>query len=109
MQYWNVFKLYIINMVHRRLETYLHMMAAGKNGGGMVIARTGARRVQTIIPNQREWLSVLACVNAAGKAIPSFYIFRGRRFRQNYIQLCEPGATMAMQQRAWMTTSLFSA
>lgn len=84
-------------------------MAAGKNGGGMVIARTGARRVQTIVPNQREWLSVLACINAAGKAIPSFYIFRGRRFRQNYIQLCEPGATMAMQQRAWMTTYLFSA
>lgn len=75
----------------------------------MVIAKTGACRVQSIVPNQREWLSVLVCVNAAGKAIPSFYIFRGKRFGQNYIQHCEDGATMAMQPRAWMTTYLFSA
>jgi hypothetical protein len=51
---------------------------AGKNGGGIVIARTGAR------------------INATGSAIPSFYIFRGKRFGQNYIQRCEPHATMAM-------------
>ena len=75
----------------------------------MVIAKTGARRVHTIVPNQREWLSVLVCVNAAGKAIPSFYIFRGKRFGHNYIEHCEDGATMAMQPRAWMTTYLFSA
>lgn len=74
-----------------------------------MIARTGAKQVHSIVPNQREWLSVLVCMNAAGFAIPSFYIFRGRRFRQNYIQRCEAGATMAMQPRAWMTSYLFSA
>jgi hypothetical protein len=82
---------------------------AGKNGGAIVIARKGARRVHSIVPNQREWLSVLVCINAEGTSIPSFYIFRGRRFRQNYIEKCEAGATMAMQQRAWMTSYLFSA
>ena len=82
---------------------------AGKSGGGMVIARTGAKRVQSIVPNQREWLSVLVCLNVASTAIPSFYIFRGKRFRQNYIQHYETGATMAMQPRAWMTSYLFSA
>ena len=75
----------------------------------MVIAKTGAKRVQSIVPNQREWLSVLVCINAASQSIPSFYIFRGRRFRQNYIIDCEQGATMAMQLRAWMTSYLFSA
>ena len=40
---------------------------------------------------------------------PSFYIFKGKRFRKNYIQHCEAGATMAMQPRAWMTLYLFSA
>jgi hypothetical protein len=75
----------------------------------MVIAKIGAKRVHSIIPNQREWLSVLVCINAAGKAIPSFYIFWGQRFRQNYIQHSEAGATMAMQLRAWMTAYLFSA
>ena len=82
---------------------------AGRNGSAIVIARRGARRVHSIVPNQREWLSVLVCINAAGTSIPSFYIFRGRRFRQNYIEKCEAGATMAMQQRAWMTSYLFSA
>jgi hypothetical protein len=82
---------------------------AGRNGGAVVIARRGARRVHSIVPNQREWLSVLVCINAAGSSIPSFYIFRGKRFRQNCIEKCEAGTTMAMQQRAWMTSYLFSA
>jgi hypothetical protein len=82
---------------------------AGKNGGGIVIARTGACRVHSIVPDQREWLSVLVCINAAGFSIPSFYIFRGKRFGQNYIQYCEAGATMSMQPRAWMTSYLFGA
>ena len=81
---------------------------AGKNGGAIVIARKAAQRVHSIVPNQREWLSVLVCINAAGTSIPSFYIFHGRRFRQNYIEKCEAGATMAMQQRAWMTSYLVS-
>jgi hypothetical protein len=82
---------------------------ARKNGGGLVIAKTGAQRVHSIVPNQREWLFVLVCVNVAGATIPSFYIFRGKRFGQNYIQRCKPGATMAMQPRAWMTSYLFGA
>jgi hypothetical protein len=81
---------------------------AGKNYGGVVIAPVGARRVQSIVPDQREWLSVLVCINAAGSIIPSFYIFRGKCFRQNYIQSCEPRATMAMQPWAWMISYLFS-
>jgi hypothetical protein len=82
---------------------------AGRDGGGMVIAKRGSRAVHTIIPDQREWLSCLVCINAAGSSIPSFYIFRGKRFRRNYIEHCEAGATMAMQGRAWMTAYLFSA
>ena len=82
---------------------------AGRNGGGIVIARKGSRRVQSLVPDQREWLSILVCINAARLAIPSFYVFKGIRFRPNYIERCEPGATMAMQPRVWMTTYLFSA
>ena len=87
-------------------ETGAH---AGKNGGGVIIARTGARQVHSIVPDQREWLSVLVCINATGSSISSFYIFKGKRFGANYIQRCESGATMAMQPRAWMTSYLFSA
>jgi hypothetical protein len=72
---------------------------ARKNRGGVVIARTGAHRVHSIVPDQRNWLSVLVCINVAGLSIPSFYIFRGKRFGQNYIQRYELGTTMAMQPR----------
>jgi hypothetical protein len=82
---------------------------AGREGGGIVIAKKGSRAVHSIIPDQREWLSCLVCINAAGSSIPSFYTFRGKRFRRNYIEHCEAGATMAMQGKAWMTAYLFSA
>jgi hypothetical protein len=82
---------------------------AGRNGGGtLVFAKKGSKLVHSIIPDQREWLSVLACVNAAGGNIPHFYIFRGKRMRRNYIAQCEPSATMAMQTKAWMTGFLFA-
>jgi hypothetical protein len=81
---------------------------AGRNGGAVVIARRGARRVHNIVPNQIEWLSILVCINAAGSSNPFFYIFHGKRFRQNYIEKCEAEATMAMQQREWMTLNPYS-
>jgi hypothetical protein len=54
---------------------------AGWNGGGRVLARTGARSIHSIIPKEWEWLSVLVCVNVASFHIPSFYIFRGNSFQ----------------------------
>jgi hypothetical protein len=82
---------------------------AGRNGGGtLVFAKKGTKSVHSIIPDQREWLSVLSYMNAGGGYIPHFYIFRGNCMRRNYIVQCEPGATMAMQTKAWMIGFLFS-
>ena len=61
-----------------------------------------------VLPNEREWLTNLTCVNAAGDHIPGFYIFRGKRLRSNYVIHCEDGAAMAMQTKAWMIATLFS-
>jgi hypothetical protein len=80
---------------------------AGRNGGARVLAKKGVRSVHSIIPKEREWLSVLVCVNAAGYHIPSFYIFRGKSFQRDYIKKCENNASMAMQRKAWMTGHLF--
>jgi hypothetical protein len=87
-------------------ETGTH---AGRTGGGVVIARRGVYCVHFIVLDQHEWLSVLVCINAVGLAIPSFIVFIGKHFHQNYIDRCEPGATMSMQPRAWITSYLFSA
>jgi hypothetical protein len=82
---------------------------AGKSGRGRVFAHRGAKNVHSVIPNEREWLSVLSCINAAGEKVPNFYIFKGMRMRRNFIELADDGDTMAMQPQAWMTAYLFDA
>ncbi|KAI5082358.1 hypothetical protein GOP47_0002101 [Adiantum capillus-veneris] len=77
--------------------------------GMKVLAKKGAKAVYAITCDSREWMTVLCCVNPAGQAIPSYYIFKGSRITMNYIQHCEPGAAMAMQKKAWMTGELFQA
>ena len=82
---------------------------AGRGGGGtLVFAQRGTRSVHSILPNSKEHLTVLTCVNAVGQFIPNFYIFKGKR-NKNYILKCEPGACMAIQANGWMTAFLFSA
>lgn len=74
---------------------------ASRNGGGLVLAKTGSRNVHIVMPDEREWLSVFVCMNAARYSIPNFYIFKGKRFCRNFIEKCEMGATMAMQPHEW--------
>lgn len=74
-----------------------------------MIAKTSACHVQSLVPDQQEWLSVLVYINEAELAISSFYIFIGKHFEANYIQQFKPEATMAMQPRVWMTSYLFLA
>ena len=81
---------------------------AGRNGGGLVWAKKGCKSVHSLIPNNREWLTVLSCISASGDHIPGFYIFKGKRLKENYIVHCESKATQAMQPEGWMTAFLFS-
>jgi hypothetical protein len=80
---------------------------AGSSGGGRVLAKTGARNVHIITPNEREHISILSCINAASDSIPNFYIFKGKKFQRAHIAKCEAGARMGMQKNAWMTGHLF--
>ena len=82
---------------------------AGRDRGGtLVFAQRSSRFVHSILPNNKEHLTVLLCMNAVGHSIPNFYIFKSKR-KKNYILKCEPGACMAMQPNGWMTAFLFSA
>jgi hypothetical protein len=79
--------------------TNLEHMQEEMGGGTLVFTRRGSKAVHSIIPDEREWLSVLACINAAGHYIPHFFIFKGKHMRRNYIQNCETNSTMAMQEK----------
>ena len=47
---------------------------AGKSGGGRVFAHRSAKNVHSLIPNEREWLSILSCINALVRRY-QFFIF----------------------------------
>jgi len=44
-----------------------------------VIAKKGSKNVHQVTPNQREWITVLASINANGESIPNFCIFKGKK------------------------------
>ena len=70
---------------------------ARRTGGGCAFVCKGARNVHTVIPNEKEWLSILSCINASEGYIPNFYIFKAKQMRCNFLKLVDPGDTMAMQ------------
>ena len=73
---------------------------ASRNEVGKVLATVNSRKVYTIIPNEREWISVLICINANGGSISNYYIFKGVKAERNYLALCENGSTFGLQKRA---------
>ncbi|KAI5070476.1 hypothetical protein GOP47_0014819 [Adiantum capillus-veneris] len=80
-----------------------------RDKGMKILAKKGTKSMYGIICDSREWMTILCCVNAAGHAIPSYYIFKGSRMNANYIEDCKAGDAMAMQKKAWMTGDLFQA
>ena len=73
-----------------------------------MIARKGTRSVYNIISSEREWILVLIAINSAGSTMPSYYIFKEKRPRQEYISLREDGACIDMQENGYMDSSNFS-
>ena len=57
------------------------------------------------MPNETQWFLVLLSVNAAGKTIPNYYVFKGR---EDFIAFCEDGACMEMQDNDYMDVENFS-
>jgi hypothetical protein len=80
---------------------------AGRNGGGRVLAKIGTKYVRQIIPNEREHVTVLTCINSDGEYISNLYIFKGKQRKDEYIRKCESGAMYAMQKKARMSDYIF--
>ena len=69
---------------------------ANKIGEGTIIVTRGTKNVHTIIPQDRQWISILVAINFARRTMPNYYVFKGKRARQQFIFLCEEGACMGM-------------
>jgi hypothetical protein len=71
------------------------------------LARRGSNVVYIIIPKSQEWLTINCATNDTGDVLLGFYIFRGERLRDDYINFCKLGTCMEMQKKTWMTTFMF--
>ncbi len=58
--------------------------------------KCGSQHVYNTIPKSREWLTINYVVNVVGTTLPRFYIFRGEKICDDYIQFCKLGTYMAM-------------
>ena len=74
---------------------------------GQVLAPRGARSVYSINNNNRQQITTLVAVNAAGQWIPPMHVYPGERFRTNPLQGGVPGAYMGRSATGWMTAELF--
>ena len=81
---------------------------ANKTEEGVVLALRGTRSVHTIVPNERQWISVLVSINSIGHTMPSYYVFKGKRQRQEFISSCENGACIRMQENGYMDAANFN-
>ena len=53
-----------------------------------------------LAPKKREHITTLTYINAVGHHIPNFYIFKGKKIRENYIQHCKDQVAIARQPEA---------
>lgn len=80
------------------LELKLHSLSLSQSFS------KGSKEVNTPMADNRIGLTYLACVNAAGHAIPGLYLFKGKRRRKNHLKYVqEPGAAFQMTPNAYMT------
>jgi hypothetical protein len=74
-----------------------------------VLGQTGAKNIPGRVGNNRENVSVLACVNAAGGDIPPLVIIKGKTYKSLLAYNTEegvPGTVYTYQERAWMEDAL---
>jgi hypothetical protein len=84
-------------------------LSAGQTNSSIkVIGIKGSKNVMTTNNNDREWMTILVCVNAMGYSILNLYIFKSKgRKRNDYIEQCEPNAKMTFQEKGWINEKIF--
>lgn len=76
---------------------------------GKVVSTLGKKQVGATTSQERGELTTLACtINAAGNALPPFYIFKRVRWNPSFLTGTPAGSEGAANKTAWMTTEVFS-
>ena len=72
-----------------------------------VLAQRGAKRVHLVAPEHAQNVTVVACGNAAGAAIPPMIIYKGKRCKPEYADNLPPDTFVRMSEKGNMITKLF--
>ena len=67
------------------------------------MAPRGAKSVYAVTSASKQQITTLACINAAGSAIPPMHIIPGERFCSNPLE----GADLGRSPSGWMDSDLF--
>jgi hypothetical protein len=71
------------------------------------LAEKGSQTIYNILPKFRKQLTINCVVNVVALVLLGFYILRGKKLHDDYIQQCKPRTCMAMQTKAWITSLFF--
>lgn len=72
-----------------------------------VLTKKGAKRVYNRNQEHGENVTIVACANAIGNAIPPIILFKGQRMKPEWKDDLPPGAEVFMTQKGSMTVSAF--
>lgn len=72
-----------------------------------VLAQKGTKRVHMVAAEHAENVTVAACVNASGNAIPPMILFKGKRLKPEFQDNLPSGSLVKMAPKGSMTSSLF--
>lgn len=73
---------------------------------GRVIAPTGAKHVYQVVCNNKQQITVMACMNANGDYMPPLIIYPGQRLRDTGMEGF-PEAIYGVSNKGWMDSDLF--
>lgn len=74
-----------------------------------VLAEKGARRVHSVGNEHGENVTIVACANALGTAVPPMILFKGKRMKPEWKDMLPPGSEALMTQKGSMTIATFCA
>jgi len=75
--------------------------------GNYSIVKTGRKRVNARTSDNREHITVVGTVSAAGAALPPLYIFKGKKPVDDYMEHADPNATFRMQECGYLDSGIF--
>lgn len=61
---------------------------------------------QVLQPGNREWVTTIECISAAGWALPPTVIFKGKNFQKGWFDNLSSGWCIAISNNGWTTDEI---